>query len=73
MKFAVLIPVVAAPILLAWALSAYMFQSGPLMEANWEGYGEVFRSYAVMFCIATYVPVFLMWLISRSGGWRHDE
>lgn len=73
MKLGVFLLALLAPILFAWALSAYMFQSGPLSGENWEGYGEVFRSYAVMFCIATYVPVFLFWLIARSGGWQRGD
>lgn len=68
-----LVLILILPILAAWGIAFYMFRSGPLSDANWDGYGEVFLSYAIMFCIATWVPFFLFWLIKRSGGWRHEE
>lgn len=67
--------IVIGPVLVALAVAWFVFQYGPLSgrEDGWDGFGEVFASYSVMFCIATYVPVFLFWLIARTGGWRRED
>ena len=71
-KASVLIPILLAPILLAWAVTAYLFgaltPSGANYAGHTEGFGEMFLSLSIMFCIAIWVgALFSFLLIYRRG------
>lgn len=70
--YRMLVLTVFGPSVLAGLVTWFVFALGPLSRepSGWDGAWEVFWSYAIMFNIATWVPVFLMVLISMT---RHVD
>lgn len=72
----VLIAVIVAPIALAYAITATMFgslsPSGGSYDGASDGYFKVFISYAIMFCIATWIGGGFVWLTLKLAKARAE-
>ena len=66
------IPIVISPILLAWAVTAYLFgsltPSGASYAGHTEGFGEMLLSLSIMFCIAIWVGALFSYLLIYHRG-----
>ncbi|PTX54385.1 hypothetical protein C8N43_3199 [Litoreibacter ponti] len=65
------------PILLAWGVTAYLFGSllpgAGSYAGGTEGWGEMFLSLSIMFCIAIWIGALFSWLLVRHGGRGGEE
>lgn len=61
-----------APIALAWGVTSYLFGSATGAGANYagheDGFGEMFLSMAIMFCIAIWIGTLFCYLLIRHRG-----
>lgn len=73
-KRMVLVAVVVAPIALAYLMTSYMFSAltpaNASFDGSGEGYLEVLMSFAIMFCIATWIGGGFIWLTLKLAKAR---
>jgi hypothetical protein len=65
-----LIPTLVAPILMAWGLTAFLFGSltgGGSYAGHETGFGEVFASFTIMFCIAVWIGALATYLLIKHN------
>ena len=71
-RLALLLSIFFVPILLAWTVTAYLFGALTATGANYaghtEGFGEMFLSLSIMFCIAIWVGTLFSYLLIYRRG-----